>query len=191
MAFNLDISQWTRSVEFVVQNTRKELPDVITRSGLVTLIGGRGVKGAMQRTPRASSAAILSVPIKAVASFVAKRLKEKGITVKRHAFALLVRKEYRRRLAASGYTAYVGWNKAAIALGGTGLHSRAASQVGFANRGYGKKATANDLRAVMVNTAPAADKIGRQALQDALNDAARDMYEHTAAKLESIFAKAR
>jgi len=185
--FTLDTSRFEAAVAFVLDNTSKNLVEVVNRGALTAIIGGRGVQGAMQRTPRASQQAIMAVPIRFIAASAIKRLKEKQGRFTRKQLYHAIAVEYRRRVGAIGYTAYVGWNKAAMAFGGRGLGKRAASQIGYATKGYGIPAQPSNLTAVMVNAAPAADSIGRQALQDALNDVARDMIDHTYEKLAKVF----
>lgn len=58
-----------------------------------------------------------------------------------------------------------------------------------AAKGSGNKATPATLIAELENTAPAASLIGKKALQDALNDTARDMKEYAARKLQQTFNK--
>ncbi len=196
--FKLDTTKFKATIEFVLTNTKKTLPDVLNRAALYTIIGGKGVKGAMQRTPKASRQAILDVPRNIIAGVVMKKISQGqmylplGRGAKRHRrveFNRLIRLEYARRVASIGYTANVGWNNAAIAFGGRGIGSRAKG-IGLASEGYGSPATIGNLVARFGNAAPAATVIGKQALQDALDDVSRDMIEHTKQRLQEIFDKA-
>lgn len=182
--YDLDLTRFRQAVHYVFENTHRALSDIINRAALVSIIGGKGVQGAMQRTPQAAREKILAVPIKEVAG----RLHNKfgGQKFRRDVFNDMIKKEYKRRVAASGYTARVGWNKAAIDLGGHGI-GKEASGKGYATLGYGKLATAGNLEAVAVNTAPAASIIGAKPLQQAIDDAARDMVEFWGGKAEEVF----
>lgn len=182
----LDLTAFHDAVRFVYDNTQRDLPDIITRAALVSLIGGAGVIGAMKRTPKAAREAILGVPEKKVAGYVMN--KHRGEKLTRSDVKRLVRKEYRRRVAAIGYTANVGWNKAVIALGGRGIGSHATGR-GYATLGWGKPADGSQwpmFMAEMVNSTPAAQAIGEQPLQDALDDTARDMVQFVEAKMQEI-----
>lgn len=178
----LDTSKFEAAIKYVFDNTRRTLPEIINRAALVTIIGGKGVDGAMQRTRRATQDAILSVPASAVASYVMKRHAGQHLTRKQ--ITQLIKKEYKRRIAAIGYTAVAGWAKAARDLGGK---IKVRKGKGYASMGYGKPASYGDYEAVIVNTAPAAEKIGTQALQDAMNDAAADMVKFWEQKTGVIF----
>ncbi len=183
----IDTSKFAAAARYVFENTRKSMPDIINRAALTTIIGGRGVKGAMQRTMQAARSEILSVPVHLVAGRVMN--KHKGEKLSREQIKKLVRKEYARRLAAIGYTAHVGWNNAAIAFGGRGIGKRSSGR-GKASQGRGIKATPGHYVAEMVNSAPAASLIGERPLQQALDDVARDMVEHVGGKLEEIMKRA-
>ncbi len=185
-AFKLDLSRFTQAVTYVHRNTEKTLPDILNRAALVCIIGGRGVSGAMKLTPKADPGKINAVPVKSIAKVVMARARANGTKPTRRQVALLIGKEYKRRIAARGYTAFVGWNKAAIAFGGRGVGRRAAGQ-GYASKGYGTRATFQKLIAEFVNTAPAAELIGREALQSAVNETATDMIEHVQQKMQALF----
>lgn len=180
----LDTSRFVEAVRFAFEESEKSLPEIINRGALVAIIGGKGVRGAMQRTPKASASKIKAVDVKKIARHV--MFKHKGEKLTRIQIRQLIAKEYRRRIAAIGYTALVGWNKAAIAFGGRGIGKRASGR-GYASEGSGKKAQAGDYTAEFTNTAPAAALIGSQALQDALDDTARDIVEHWEEKTGAIF----
>jgi hypothetical protein len=203
--FELDTTKFRQAVEFVFENTRKTAPDIINHAALVTIIGGKGVQGAMQLTRRALKSAILAVPVKIIAGVVMKKHKGEFVTRQRtrrgqKAFIVgqaantrarikeLVQREYRRRIAAIGYTALVGWNNAAIAFGGSGVGKKAVGK-GYAAFGYGKPAQGMNLVAEIANTAPAALSIGAQPLQQALNNATQDMIDFWEEKSGEIFEK--
>ncbi len=188
VAFSLDLTQMLGAITYVHRNTQKTLPDIINRASLVAIIGGKGVAGAMKLTPKASAAKINSVPVEAIAKVAMARARARGEKLTRRQVAQAIGREYRRRIGAIGYTAYVGWNKAAIAFGGRGVGHRAAGQ-GYASRGYGLVATFSRLIAEFVNTAPAAEIICREALQTAVNQTAADMIDHVQQKMQALFSE--
>lgn len=182
--FELDLSQVNEAIRRYYNESSKTLPEIVNRAALVAIIGGRGVSGCMQRTRKAERSAILAVNVKKVARYVMSR--HKGEKLTRKQMHQLIKREYRRRLSAIGYTAYLGWNKAAIAFGGRGLRKGATGHGRF-QFGSGTPADSGqwpEFKAEMVNAAPAAAIIGEQPLQDALNDAARDMIEYTENRMQ-------
>lgn len=201
-----DYRQLNAGIDAALRDTKKTLPGILNKASLTTIIGSSTVRGCIQRTPRADPGKIAGVPIEKVAGFVANRLRKKGISISygggknrttiKHAagstitaqeFRRAVSQEYARRKRSVAYTAGPGWDKAARAFGGRGVTRQSGFERSEAAKGYGDKATVSDLVAEIANTAPAADKIGRQALQDALNDVGRDMQQHA---LEKEFAAA-
>jgi hypothetical protein len=181
----IDTHEFEQAVKFVFEQSEKSLPEIINRGALVAIIGGKGVKGAMQRTPKALKSKIEAVPVKKIAKHVL--YKHKGEKLTRKQLSQLIRREYRRRIAAIGYTALVGWNNAALAFGGRGIGRRAQGGKGYAQRGSGVPAQAGNYVAEFTNTAPAAALIGEQALQDALDQTAQDMIAHWEEKAGVIF----
>ena len=167
----LDTRKFEAAVKFVFNNTRRALPEIINRAALVTIIGGKGVEGAMKRTRRAAAGAIRAVPDGAIAGY----LRSKGVKLGGKQLSDAVQKERKRRIAAIGYTAVVGWAKAASDLGGS---IKARSGKGYASMGYAIPASYGNFTATIANTTPAAELIGQQPLQDALNDTAQDMVNY-------------
>jgi len=186
ITFSLDITRWQQAVNFVFQESQQALPEIINRSALVTIIGGRGVLGAMKRTPKALRATIKAVPIKLIARVVMAKARANGEKLTKAQIRDRIAKEYRRRIAAIGYTANVGWNNAAMAFGGRGIGARASGR-SYAQYGYGRESKPGDYTAEMVNTAPAAELIGRTALQQALDDATDDMIAYWEERSGRIF----
>ena len=176
----LDTSKFEAAVKFVFEQTTRSLPEIINRAALVTIIGGRGVDGVMKRTPRALAGAIMAVPAKEIAGKI--RAKTKGLNPQ--LIAQAVDRERKRRIAAIGYTAVVGWAKAAEDLGG---RIRARSGKGYASMGYATPASPGRYEAIIANTTPAAELIGVQPLQDALNDTAQDMIQFWQQKTGAAF----
>lgn len=190
MSFKLDTRDFAKALRFVEQATGKDGTVLLNRAALHAVIGGKGVKGAMQRTPKASKSKIQAVDPQALAASVAVRNSRKGIKMTSEQFSEAVKKERSRRKRASGYTAYPGWSKAARAFGGTGVRG---VQGGFnkskAAKGYGKKGKGFNPTAEIANIAPAIEAIGKPALQAALNDVARDLVEYGTRKMQQTFNK--
>ncbi len=168
----LDTRKFEAAVKFVFNNTRRALPEIINRAALVTIIGGKGVEGAMQRTRKAAAGSIRAVPPKAIAAYIAKKYPQQRT---KQQMTEAVKKEYKRRVAAIGYTAIVGWNRAAIDLGGTGTRKGSRAGKGYASMGYAIPASYGNYEAIIANTTPAAELIGAQPLQEALDATAADM----------------
>jgi hypothetical protein len=182
----VDTRQLTAAIRYVFAKTQKTMPDIINRAALVTIIGGKGVTGAMQGTPKAARNAILAVPEYAIAAYVRKKHPGK---MTRAQLKSRVKRERARRLGAIAYTAKVGWNKAAIALGGTGIGKRSEGR-GYAALGYGKPATMNDPSAEGVNATPAASLIGEGPLQAALNQTSADIVQYAGGQIDEIIREA-
>jgi hypothetical protein len=183
----IDTTKFVQATQYVFDNTRKIIPEILNRGALVSLIGGKGVQGAMKRTPKALRDVILAVPVASVAKYVLAR--HRGVHLTRAQITTLVKKEYRRRIAAIGYTANTGWNKAIIALGGRGIGKHATGK-GYASLGGAKPSIGTDFTVEFWNTTPAAQMIGTEPLQAALDDTARDMVEYAGGKLEEVFTSA-
>ena len=188
VTLEVDTSQFNIAARYVFEETRKTLPDIINRAALTTLIGGRGVTGAMKRTRKASRAAIRAVPVERVAGYVMH--KHKGVKFTRIQIREIIRREYARRIAAIGYTANVGWNNAVVDLGGHGVGGSRRSSKGLATGGFGRKASPGNFSAEVVNTAPAAAMIGWQPLQEAINETARDMIAHIGGEFDKVIQNA-
>lgn len=183
MTFELDLRQFRAAVEEVIKTTGKDEVEIINRAALHTVIGGKGVKGAMQRTPKAAVADInKAAPI--ILRMMIKRNAEQHLGLNKQEIGELVKKELRRRKASKGYTAGPGWNNAAIAFGGRGVRIQSGFQRSEAAFGSGTKAKGYFPVAVIENTSPAAEKIGQRALQDALNNVAQDITDYAAKKLQ-------
>lgn len=182
--FSIDTRDFMEAFDFVISTVPKDVPKYLNKKALMVIIGGKGVKGAIQRTPRASEAAIKAVPVREVAGTVIKRAKRKGEWPLTGAeIKLRVKREYARRASSIAYTAGPGWNNAAVALGGRGVNKQAGFGKSEASHGLGKLATVQNPIAEIVNTAPASELIGTQPLNDALRDVARDMVEYGAVEL--------
>jgi hypothetical protein len=94
----------------------------------------------------------------------------------------------KRRRAASGYTAYAGWQKALQAVGGRGFGRAPKFEGSSAAQGYGIKATPEKLMARLVNTASAIELYGAAPLQAAIDRKTAAMIARVEAKLAARFA---
>jgi hypothetical protein len=94
----------------------------------------------------------------------------------------------KRRRAASGYTAYAGWQKALQAVGGRGFGRAPKFEGSSAAKGYGIKATPDKLMAKLVNTASAIELYGVAPLQEAIDRKTAAMIARIEQKLAARFA---
>ncbi len=120
---------------------------------------------------------------------VAKRRREKGEgAIDNHTMQMEVAKAIRRLWGSRGYIR-TGWAKAVRDFGGSIRGSRPnVSNAGLARFGYGKKGTASNLTAIIVNTATGAEKISGPPLQKAIDYiAAVDLPQYIAKKLGKTF----
>jgi hypothetical protein len=139
----------------------------------------------MQLTPRAKKEAIRALDPRILIAAVIK--KNPGRRFTRHELNAAAKKEKARRLASIAYTAGPGWHKAAKAFGGRGVRLQGGFARSKASGGSGSKASAARLVAQIVNAAPAAAKIGMEALQTGVNNVARDLIEYGNRKLQQRF----
>jgi hypothetical protein len=94
----------------------------------------------------------------------------------------------KRRKSAVGYTAYAGWQKALLAVGGRGFGRAPKFDNSSASKGYGIKATPDKLIAKMVNTASAIELYGAGPLQEAIDLKTAKMIARVEQKLAARFA---
>jgi len=193
--FTLDLSEFRASFNYIIREHKKDVGPYLNKKALNVLIGsGGGKRGAVHLTPEASRSKINAVTQRQLVGFVCKKARKHGDwPLSREEILKRVEKEKKRRLSAIAYTRGAGWLKAAKDLGGTGFRGKAGPRPEFnrskAAKGYGKKATVGNLAALLVNAAPAADKIGREALQTAVNNQVRDMEEYAAREILKKFEK--
>ena len=180
--FQLDTREFSKAFDQIVKTHKKDVPKYLNKKALSVLIGSGGHPGAVQLTPEADKSKMAAVTDKQLAGRIIKRAKAKGkwpMTAVEIKAAII--KERKRMVASSAYTRGPGWLKAAVAMGGTGRKGgkKNQPQPGFskskAAKGFGKKATAGKLAALLVNAAPAAAQIGREALQRAVDGQTADM----------------
>lgn len=189
MSFTVSSREFTDAIKFVTSVTPRTCAEALNRGGLVAIIGGKGVKGAMQLTPKADKAKITAIPESELVGFVVNQMKKKGEKITRNTLAVAVRKERNRRKRAAGYTAYAGWSNAAKAFGGRGVRGVTPSTKKLAKYGSGKRASSNDLVAELTNTAPASEAIGIPALEQGLRNSAVDMVANGTKKLQQEMDK--
>jgi negative regulator of replication initiation len=187
----MEIDSFVNALNLVEKATGKDAADILNRAMLHVVIGGKGVEGAIQLTPRADAAKIRAVNIKDVAKVVMARLRRKGRKVSAKQRDNMIRWEYMRRLKAVGYTAGPGWNNAAKSLGGRGVRTQPGFAKSQARFGNARKATPTNLIAEAVNTAPAAEEIGFAPLEKALGNVAADLVEYGTKKLQEQFDKVK
>lgn len=194
MSLKLDPSDLIDALNFVERVTGRDVVESLNRAGLHTIIGSRSYPGAMQLTPKASVEKINAVSDRQLAGFVIKRAKRKGKwPMTKEQVNTEVKRERKRRRSAVGYAAYAGWNNAAKGMGGKGI--KRGVHAGFhrseARFGYGTAAKVGQLEAEIVNTAPAAERIGGEALQQGMNNAAKDLVDYGTRKLQKTFDKVK
>lgn len=187
----VDISSFQDALKFVEETTVRPMAVSLNRAAKTVIIGAKGVQGAMQLTQKADKAKIRQVTDREIAGSVVKKFRAKGIKFTAADVADGVKKERARRIRAAGYTAYAGYSNAAKAFGGTGVKGVTDSTKKEARHGYGHLATPNDLVAELTNTAPAAEVIGFDALQQGVNNAAEDLVEYGINKLQEQFDKVK
>lgn len=187
----MDVStiDFADAMDFVLEESGKDSAEILNRAGLHAVIGGKGVRGAIQRTAAADRGKILAVTDAQLGRVVVKRAAAKGEQLTLSERKKRVKKERGRRLSSIGYTKGPGWHKAAKAMGGRGVRTQKGFEKSDAADGGGKKASPFSLVAEIRNTAPAGEKIGYDPLEAAIDDVARDMVDHAARKYGGTFAK--
>lgn len=188
----LDPTNLIGALMAVERVTGRLCSDSLNRAGKHIIIGSGSGPGAMQLTPKAERSKIQALSNRVLAGYVIKKLRSAGRwPAPRAELNRLIRKERSRRLSAIGYLAYVGWNNAARAFGARGVGRKIGP--GFvrseASGGYGRKATVNRLEAVLVNMAPAGERLGDQALQDSVDNAADDLLIYATRRLNDAIRR--
>jgi hypothetical protein len=178
---------------FVERASGRAMADSMNRAQLHTIIGSGSYPGAMQLTPKATRSRINQVTDRQLAGFVIARAKRSGRwPMTNSQIHAAVRKERARRNSAVGYHAYAGWSNAAKAMGGRGVRgvtddfSKSAARHGRASR-----ATVSNKESVATNTAPAIERIGFAALQQAQDNAAKDLVDYGTRKLQEAMNKVK
>ncbi len=181
----LDEREFAKAFREVLATHKKDAPTFLNKKALSVMIGSKGHPGAVKLTPEASKEKIDAVPRKLIAGFVIKRAKKAGNwPLSGPEIDALIDKERKRRKSAIAYTRGAGWLKAAQALGGRGVSGAGKIHPEFskskAAKGYARRASESTLEVVIANAAPAAEKIGGPALQEAVDEQAADMRAYAA-----------
>lgn len=166
-----------KDIKTVLKLSGKTESDTLNRAARNAIIGPQG---AIKKTPRASLA-----KIKATEAFNTRRMAERGMTAEQ------IKRALAQKRSARGYTAGPGWHKAARAFGGRGVKTQGRYSKSRAAKSTSKKSTIARLVALLENSAPAAHKIGKQALQNGLNAAARDMVTYWNNRIQKNFEMKR
>lgn len=192
MSWELDTSNLEHALLYVERATGRAMDVSMKRAGLHTIIGSGSYPGAMQLTPKATRGDIDSVSNRQLEAFEVRKAKARGDWPISH-FAIQKRAqiERQRRQRSVGYAAYAGWNNAAKAMGGKGIKpsaitdqfSKSEAAAGRGTISFGR----NDILIVLTNTAPAIERIGVEALQEAIDNAAHDLTDYADRKLGKIF----
>lgn len=188
----IDAREWYAAQRWAIEHgVKRESHKWLNKSALQVIIGSKGVKGATQRTPRATKSRIRRdlKKDKLLIKLAVKRLKKKGEPITRQSIRETAKRILNSRLSAIAYTASVGWHNAAISFGGRGFNPDRRFKKSRARKGKGKKATAHRLVAEMTNTAPAAAKIGFAPLQASINAQAVDLKRYAEKRLAEKLAK--
>jgi hypothetical protein len=189
MSLEFDMRQFRAAVRFVVDEVKaRDLPETLNRAGANIVY--RAPHNVIKNTPKADVAKIRGLSNEQHSRDRGHAFPEEGH--KAHGEAIQGRHALRKETSEfcqSDTRKGPGWHKAAVAMGGKGVRVQKGFQKAEARRGTGKKASAARLITEIVNTAPAAAKIGQKALQDAINAEARDMVAYGERKLQKTFRK--
>lgn len=174
-----DYREFNDAIRFVMRASKKEEAVVLNKAALTALIGGKGVKGAVQLTPKADLGKITRDRDKIIRHYMSKGIKRQEAV-----------RLYNLRRRARGYTAGPGWHNSIVKLGGRGVRRQSGFSKSKAADASATRATPRRLIAEFENSAPAATIIGRQALQQGLNNAARDMVKFWTKRMQKgVFNK--
>jgi hypothetical protein len=187
VSFSIDTRDFEKAIRKVIDASGKDAADILNKAGRTLILGGRGFGGLIKLFPRADKEKIRAIPQAVLASIVAKKF-GRG-TLSRAEFGREMRKVRARRMSAVGYHAGPGWHEAARAFGGRGVRTQSGYKRSMAARGRGARALARRLVAEVVNTAPAAAKIGQDAMRKALSNTTRDLISYANRKLEQRFKR--
>lgn len=174
--FKLNAKPFQGALREYGRATNKDAADILNRAGRNVALR------AVQLTPKATAAKIraeLAANNRAIYATI-RRLKRAGVPqrgMSRTRFAEEINKTIAARRRSAAFVSS-GWFPALADLGG---RSRAAT--GSAAKGSGKRATERHLLAVLINAATGANKVGREALQQAVDFVARDMLAYAQKKL--------
>lgn len=173
---SLDLKEFQSACDFVLKHSRKTEAEVLNRGALVALIGGKGVQGAVKLTPKADLGKITRAKPAIIAHYMGMGLTRQEAQAR-----------YQARRRAKGYTAGPGWDVTIRKLGGRGVKKQSGFPRSNAAKARATRASAVRLVANLENSAPAAFKIGQQALQQGFDGAARDMRAYWTRRIQKTF----
>lgn len=172
--------EFNDAVRFVMKASKKDEAAVLNKAALTAIIGGKGVKGAVQLTPKADLGKIRAARGQIIGHYMSLGLSKEDAT-----------RRYKARLRARGYTAGPGWHNTIVKLGGRGVRRQSGFSRSKAAGARPSRAEVRRLVAILENSAPAAVKIGAAALQQGLNNAARDMKTYWTRRIQKTFDRAK
>lgn len=194
---DLNLPQLSAALRRYGQATKKDMGEIVLRAAKTIAIGGKGVQGAVQLTPKATAAKIKEelaqdgLAFRLLASPRARKprklagwsSKGKKAAEIRAAAKILVNA---RKSSAAATVA--GWIKVVRDLGVP--RGKRVSAKGGPGKSTATKPTARRLESVLINRARGADVVGREALAKAVANAAADMMAFAERKLAQTAAKA-
>jgi hypothetical protein len=207
MGFEVDTRVFEQALKGILANTTREIPVVLnsTLIEIITTAAKLTKKASPSEIERKLTTATVSVNVSKTGKTLkkarvyfkptmmvykiinAKQTREGKPGLNQAQMSLAAQSFIRRRKAAVGYTAYAGWQKALIALGGRGFGGASAKLGGSVQGGSGSKANVSKYFAEAINTASAIELIGGNA---ALQEAFDSKTEKMIARLEEKLGKA-
>ena len=179
--FQVDTRELSKALRQYEAATKKEIPEILNRAA-------RNIAyRAASYTPVAKPSRIrrdLERDPHLAFALTSIQLKKRGIGIlEKPDFALAVKRFISHREAGSGFIRS-GWAESIIALGGSFRGKRI-------GRGHGWAKKANLMRyiAEIANTVPGVDKIGKKALQEAVDFVSADMINYAQKKLQKAANK--
>jgi len=210
----VDTRKFASALRLAIEHTSSEIPDVINKAAIDVIITAakltrkadpgrieqsltKGVIPVTGRKKKDGSVAIKNVFVpKPIVYMIinANRRRQGKPGLNNSQMSKAAQALIRKRKQAIGFTAYAGWQKALLDLGGHGFGSSKTKMQGINNTsargGRGEKATSSRMIAKMVNTATACEIYGRIPLQEALDIKERDIRQHVKEKLDGICRQA-
>jgi len=190
MKADIELGSLYRALRAYKTATGKDMADIITHAAKTIAIGGKGVKGAAQLTPKVVRADIRSEIAKEGIAFrllanpnVRKPKKLAGWVSKGHTRAEIraAARTFVNARISSGASIATGWIQVGRELGV--VSKKRVSKTGLPGQSTATKATPRSLQSVLVNRARGADKAGKAALQMAVNNASADMLGYAERKM--------
>jgi hypothetical protein len=207
MSITLDTTKFTEALKKTLLNTSRDFADVLNgtaievittaakltkkadKGDVVFSIERAGVASARQRRKHEHAMKVFEKPPLLVYLILNSRQKKAGGRGLNNSDMSFAHAQFlKRRIASIGFTAYAGWQKALLAVGGRGFgagRKKAGFKASSADGGRGTKATPHDLMADFSNTATWIEHIGREPAQEALNLSGKRMMRHLEEKLSA------